>query len=60
MKKKLNLDTISVNSFVTDMKRRDVDTVKGGAKTIAIFTYCCNTDIFQGCLSDDRHTQCCD
>lgn len=61
MKSKLKLNNIAVNSFVTNMKGKDAETVKGGAKTFdGFFTYCCNTDINQGCLSDDRHTQCCD
>ena len=61
MKTKLKLNDISVNSFVTNMHDSDVQTVKGGAKTYDWnFTFCCNTDINQGCLSDDRHTQCCD
>ncbi|MGB3181749.1 MAG: pinensin family lanthipeptide [Cyclobacteriaceae bacterium] len=60
MKTKMKLNSISVNSFVTGMGK-DAQTVKGGAKTFeGNFTFCCNTDINQGCLSDDRHTQCCD
>ena len=57
MKKKLKLDDLKVQSFVTDLQQTNTNQILGGAETVA-GVVCANTLKNTNCISDAVRSLC--